>query len=101
MQVQITIPKVVKFAKKVLDLQSGLDVEGLATTKPDAVPGALDPVEPMLLSTPCSAMGLSEAMKLDSEPVARSSYRRYSSGVANEYCVKNVATPARPAIRDM
>lgn len=81
-------------------LQFGSDFEGLATTKPAAAPGTLDPVEPILFSTPCNAIGLSEAMKLESEPVARSSCRRYSRGVAKEYCVKNVAVPARPARRD-
>ena len=53
-------------------LQLGFDVDGLATTIPGLAPGAFDPVDPMLLRTPCSAIGLSVAMKLSKEPVARS-----------------------------
>lgn len=45
-------------------LQSGLLLEGLATTTPEAAPGTFAPFAPMLLRTPCSAMGLSVAMKL-------------------------------------
>lgn len=100
-RVQIMDPRSTHASRKKSGLQFGFDVEGLATTNPDAAPGTLDPVEPMLFSTPCNAMGLSAAMKLESEPVARSSCRRYSKGVAKEYCVKNVAVPASPASRDM
>lgn len=84
MQIEITTESSVHMRTRLFHLQLGLDVEGLATSKPDAAPGALDPVDPRLLSTPCSATGLSEAMKLESEPVARSSCRRWSSGVAKE-----------------
>jgi len=98
---QIMDPRSTHARRKKFGLPFGFEVEGLATTNPDAAPGTLDPVEPILFSTPCNAIGLSEAMKLESEPVARSSCRRYSKGVAKEYCVKNVAVPASPASRDM
>lgn len=62
------------------DIQSGLLVEGLATTMPAAAPGASEPLEPMLLSTPWRAIGLSEAMKLVREPVSRACNRCGSAG---------------------
>ena len=58
-------------AKDLPDVQFGFDVEGLATTMPALAPGALDPVDPILFSTPCSATGLSLAIKLAREPVPR------------------------------
>ena len=51
-------------------LQSGLVVDGLATTIPELAPGALLPEDPMLFSTPWRAIGLSVATKLSSDPVA-------------------------------
>ena len=53
-------------------LQLGFDIDGLAMTIPELAPGAFDPLDPILLRTPCSAIGLSLAMKLSKEPVARS-----------------------------
>jgi len=56
-------------------IQLGLVVDGLAITTPGLAPGALEPSGPMLLSTPCRAMGLSAAMKFAREPLARLSSR--------------------------
>jgi len=52
-------------------IQLGLLVDGLAITMPGLAPRAFEPLGPMLLSTPCRAMGLSAAIKLAREPVAR------------------------------
>lgn len=54
--------KVSELAHKENRSQSGLDLEGLATTMPLAAPATLEPVEPMLASTPAKAIGLSVAM---------------------------------------
>lgn len=44
--------------------QSGLLLDEPPTTTPEAAPDAFAPVAPMLLRTPCNAMGPSVAIKL-------------------------------------
>ena len=48
-------------------------MDGDATTIPELAPGTLDPEAPMLLRTPCKAIGLSEANQDVKDPVALAS----------------------------
>ena len=52
-------------------VQLGFVVEGLATNMPGAAPGAREPLGPRLFKMPWRAIGLSDAIKLEREPVAR------------------------------
>ncbi len=54
------------------NLQSGLTLLGLATTKPAPAPGTMEPLGPMLFSAPCRATAFSEATK-ELRSLARSS----------------------------
>ena len=63
---------------------------------PALAPGALDPVDPILFSTPCSATGLSLAMKFASEPVPRLDSLEGSVGRARHDERHRTVAAARP-----
>ena len=85
---ELVTPKV----KRKAYIQLGLLVDGLAVTIPGLAPGALEPLGPMLLSTPCKATGLSAAMKPVREPVARLSRRCGLAGRARHADSARLAT---------
>ena len=68
-------------------LQSGLALLGLATMSPDCTPTAFDPFDPILLSTPDSAIGVSDAMKSSRVLLARPVFGRIKE-LTNGICAE-------------
>ena len=81
-----------------MNKQSGLLLDGPAMTRPEAAPETLAPLGPMLLRTPCRAIGLSEEMKLSSEPVAR--MRRWSGSAGRPKHGTNTSEAAHASTVD-